>query len=137
MAKSLLILCSLGFLLSRSTVGEEGSRFGCDLADINNLYHAVQDVNNWQILGLKLGLKWSKLDSIKRDYSYEDARKAAMLQIWWNYDLDASWEKLAEALDQMGQDRLAAMIRTRCVPKSTTDVDAEDDGKCFIWVVRL
>ena len=56
-----------------------------------------------------------------------------MLRIWWNYDLDASWEKLTVALDQMDQYRLASMIRAKCVVKSNTDADTEDGGECIIY----
>ena len=140
MEKPLFFLCALSLLIDVSAIEpEEGPRFDCELT-INNLHHALQDVNDWQILGLKLGLWWSKLDSLKRDpfLNYEESRKVAMLQTWWNYDLNASWEKLAEALDQMGKCRLAATIRTQCVLKTTitTGAGTEDDGE-YIAVPRL
>ena len=117
-----MVLWALGLLFT--AVGEEGPKFDCDLT-INNLRHALQDVSDWQMLGLELGLRWKKLDSLKRDsyLSHEDSRKVAMLQLWLDYDLDVSWEKLSEALDQMDQRNLAAMIRAKCVAKSNADTE--------------
>ena len=131
----MVVLCTLGLIAT--AVGGKSPKFSCEL-NINNLRQAVQDVNEWQMLGEELGVPWNKLGSIKRDptLSY-DLRKVEMLRMWWKNDLDASWAKLSEALDQMELHHLAAMIRAKCVVKSNTDADTEDGGKCITFLFPL
>ena len=122
-----MALFALGLLIA--AVGEEGPKFDCELT-MNNFRHALQDVSDWHMLGLELGVPTTKLGSLKRDSSLSyDLRKNEMLQLWWENDLDASWEKVSEALGRMDQRRLAAMIRAKCVAKSNADTDTEDGGE--------
>ena len=125
-----MVLFVLGLLAA--AVAEEGPKIDCEFT-LNNLRHALHDVSDWQTLGLELGLQWKKVKSLKDSTLSYDSRKVAMLQTWLDYDLDTSWEKLSEALDQMDQYCLATKIRDKCVVKSTTDqAYTEDCGEGII-----
>ena len=67
---------------------------------------------DWHTLGTKLGLPFYKLEAIRIDYSaYGTGRqKQEMINTWLQYDTEASWDKLANALKEMGKHVAAAQI---------------------------
>ena len=67
---------------------------------------AVRDVNTeWHGLGLQLGLPESDLKLIGSNPDIEGHLRM-MLSKWLDYDPQASWDKLANALNTMGRMRL-------------------------------
>ena len=74
---------------------------------------------DWHTLGIKLDLPVHTLKKIRIDYSvYEtDRQKEEMINNWLAYDTEASWSKLASALDEMGNHTLAKKIRDIYIPE--------------------
>ena len=63
---------------------------------------------------MKLGLPVYKLEEIRIDYSaYGTGRqRQEMITTWLDYDTEASWDKLANALKEMGKPVVATKIYT-------------------------
>ncbi len=60
---------------------------------------------DWETLGAGLGIKPYKLQAIERNKRGDTAQcKLAMFDVWLRSDTNASWEKLIEALREMGDD---------------------------------
>ena len=96
---------------------------------------AVQDVAEWFDLGLQLGLPSATLRLIAADPNIKDikSQRLAMLSEWLKYDTAASWDKLAVALTTMGENVVAADVRSRFVKAVTTpvtDASDQDDKTC-------
>lgn len=72
------------------------------------------DVMLWEELGEKLGLPKGRLKEISHDYCYRgiNRQKSVMLDLWFRYDTEASWEKLGAALEEIDERVLAEKIRT-------------------------
>ena len=96
---------------------------------LNNVVLAVSDVAEWFDLGLQLGLPSTTLRSIAVDPSIVDinSKRLAMLSKWLKSDTAASWEKLAAALDRIGEKVVAANVRSQFmkIPTAVTDDDVE------------
>ena len=96
---------------------------------LNNVVLAVDDVVHWFKLGLQLGLPSAALEIIAADSSIKDieSKRRTMLSKWLKYDTAASWEKLAAALDAIGENVVAANVRSQFmkIPTAVTD-DAEN-----------
>ena len=73
---------------------------------------AIKAVVNWQGLGLHLGLKPELLEFIAQNYAPE-LQKQMMVIKWLQSDVDATWEKLAGALEKIDMNTMAANIRER------------------------
>ena len=100
--------------------------------ELREVVVALKDVTGrqWYDLGLQLRLPPSILDFIDSHPNVED-HKRMMLRRWLQFDPDASWEKLAYALDLTGHKTTAASIRSQFV-KVTAEVTSEPgaDGNC-------
>ena len=87
------------------------------------LQHLVFAVKNliaeWYDLGLQLGLPDYTLRPIGSNPDIE-GRLRMMLSKWLDYDPEASWEKLANALNTMGKNVIAANIRSKYLRAATT-----------------
>jgi len=70
-------------------------------------------INDWNQLGRKLGIPSHKLDEIDCDYCGTIRKRSAMIDLWLQYDVDCSWEKLSTALEEMGYKVLAKQIRDK------------------------
>ena len=73
----------------------------------------LTEVVDWHTLGIKLDLPDQTLKKIKIDYSASgtDRQRQEMISMWLKYDPEHSWSKLASALEEMGNNTLAAKIR--------------------------
>ena len=93
---------------------------------------AVRDVNTeWHGLGLQLGLPEHILKPIGSHPDVED-RLRVMLSKWLDYDPQASWDKLANALTAMGKNAIAANIRSEYMGAVATPANnptPSDDDK--------
>ena len=103
---------------------------------LNDVVLAVSDVVDWFDLGLQLGLPSAALKSIAADPNIKDIRsqRLAMLSEWLKYDTAASWEKLAAALATIGENVVAANVRSRfmkttATPRPVVDATINQDGK--------
>ena len=101
---------------------------------LQHIVVAVRDVNTeWHGLGLQLGLPEHILKPIDSHPDVED-RLRVMLSKWLDYDPKASWDKLANALNTMGKNAIAANIRSKYVRAAVTSIpladSLEDDKTC-------
>jgi hypothetical protein len=104
---------------------------------LQHIVIAVQDIGEWYDLGLQLGLPDSALAAIA---SHPDVRghKRLMLSEWLKRDMEASWDKLAGALSVIGENVMAANVRSQfmkagaatATPGSIIDVSNKDDKTC-------
>ena len=97
---------------------------------------AVRDaISEWHQLGLQLDLPESDLKLIGSSPDTEGHLRM-MLSKWLDYDPEASWDKLANALNAMGKNAIAANIRSKCVgatPATTPLVadNSKNDKPCM------
>jgi hypothetical protein len=104
---------------------------------LQHIIITVQDVGEWYDLGLQLGLPDSALAAIA---SHPDVRghKRLMLSEWLKRDTEASWDKLAGALSVIGENVVAANVRSRfmkagaasATPRPIADASNKDDKTC-------
>ena len=75
-------------------------------------------VLDWHTLGIKLDIPDHSLAEIRIDYSAYgiDRQKQEMITKWLEYDTEASWDKLANALEEMGKHVAANKIWNAYVP---------------------
>ena len=73
----------------------------------------LTEVVDWHTLGMKLDLPDKTLKKIEIDYSASgtDRQRQEMISIWLKHDPEHSWSKLASALEETGNNTLAAKIR--------------------------
>ena len=75
-----------------------------------NILNATKDVK-WYELGIQLDFKASHLDVIADDHPHKAERaKIRLISEWLQNDREASWDKLAAALRQMGHQNLSDAI---------------------------
>ena len=78
---------------------------------MRNLTNQLIEVVKWYPLGVALGIPAYKLDAIEQNQRGDVGRcKMGMLDVWLRSDLEASWEKLARALED---DYVAVAARIR------------------------
>ena len=91
---------------------------------LQHIVIAVRDViTEWHDLGLQLGLPEYILRPLGSDV---DDRLRMMLSKWLDYDPEASWDKLANALAIMGKNAIAVEIRSKYVKITTADTSGDD-----------
>ena len=79
---------------------------------MRNIVRAIREVLNWSDVGTALGVKPYKLEEIRINRRGEVQEcKFSLIDHWLRTDVDASWEKLASALDEANQDICAGQIR--------------------------
>ena len=84
-------------------------------------------VTEWDVLGIYLGLDESEITEIERDHQSNARRRIAMLAKWMEKDVDASWEKVIEALKCLSQIRLANQLKEKyCTSESNPPAIAAD-----------
>ena len=98
---------------------------------LNNIVLAVSDVADWFNLDLQLGLPSATLEIIASDSSIKDikSKRLAMLSEWLKYDTAASWEKLAAALDAIGENVVSANVRSQFMKIPTAVTDDTENGE--------
>ena len=80
---------------------------------VRKLLEAIKDVPDWHGLGTELDLPRGQLKEIELQYHVQGIGrlKSAMFDRWLARDVNASWVKLALALDRMGEEEAAATVR--------------------------
>ena len=69
----------------------------------------LQEVNDWVMLGIYLGIKMPKLEEIEEDYPKLARRRTQMLQEWQN-NVTPTWSAVVKALVEIGMRRLASEL---------------------------
>ena len=103
--------------------------------DLKHLVNAVKGVICWRDLGLNLDVPPWKLEIIARENGIEDGKRE-MLSTWLKFDLKASWEKLACALTAIGENVVAANVRSqyvRAVCKISKTLTEDEQTCMFIY----
>ena len=81
---------------------------------LQELSNELTSVQNWHLLGVKLGLKIHELGTIEKDYHGDNLRcKHEMLGRWLQSSKLPTWEAVTDALDSMGEQAIALKIRTK------------------------
>ena len=94
--------------------------------EIKNIIIALKDViAEWHDLGIHLGLPESILKLIGSSPDIEGHLRM-MVSKWLDYDPEASWDKLANALNAMGKNTIAANIRSKYVGAVGSQTIPED-----------
>ena len=80
---------------------------------VRELLEAVKDVPDWHALGTALDLPRGQLREIELQYQIAGVgrQKSAMFDRWLARCVNASWAKLAAALDRIGEETAAATVR--------------------------
>jgi hypothetical protein len=82
---------------------------------LKNILTALRDIaTEWRGVGTQLDLPEHMLKMVGSSQDVED-RLQMMLSKWLDYDPEASWDKLANALNAMGKNTIAANIRSKSV----------------------
>ena len=81
---------------------------------MRNITNELVDVLDWETVGLELGISATKLHEIRANRMNNGPLcKISMADTWLRSSVDASWEKLAEALDNTGNSAQAEAIRNK------------------------
>uniref|UniRef100_A0A1X7SME4 Death domain-containing protein n=1 Tax=Amphimedon queenslandica TaxID=400682 RepID=A0A1X7SME4_AMPQE len=85
------------------------------ISDLQKVLDVLDDgyfpSNKWLNLGLSLGLLNPKLDTIEHNYPKDSERcLQKCLTLWLTEDIEATWSKLADAVDNTGEKAVAAYI---------------------------
>ena len=102
------------------------------------LVRELSKVSEWDVLGIYLGLDESEIKEIELDHQSTARRRIVMLEIWTKKDVDASWEKVIEALKSMSQIVLAKQLEEKyCTSESNSLATAACPRTKFIHVKEL
>ena len=86
------------------------------------LVRELCNVREWDALGIYLGLDESEIAQVEREHHDTARRRLLMLKKWMEKDVNASWEKVIDALECMSQIRLANQLKEKyiyCTSEST------------------
>ena len=78
---------------------------------MENVRKVMAEVGNWWQVEIILGVPDFKRQEIEQQSSTEREKSLAVGDYWVNTDPDASWEKLAMTLYQLGEKRALAVTK--------------------------
>ena len=93
---------------------------------LKELSNALDSVVDWHLLGVKLGLEDHELSTIEKNFHAvgNERCKHEMLGRWLRNAKLATWKAVADALQLMGEQKVALkMLNKHCISSNTT-------GKC-------
>jgi hypothetical protein len=93
--------------------------------ELKDLVIALRGVVECHDLGLQLDLPESTLKLIDKHHDSKDHLRM-MLSEWLQFDPEASWEKLATALEKIGKNAIAANVRREFVVVSGPPTQSPD-----------
>ena len=82
------------------------------------LVRELNQIAQWDVLGIYLGLDESEIEVIERDHHDTARRRIVMLNQWMEKDVDASWEKVIDSLEIMSQIVLANHLKEKYISES-------------------
>ena len=96
------------------------------------LAKALGEVDDWYQLGTVLGVPPKRLDEIRKSSPVGGTGewRIAMLQAWTDSKSDTSWADVIEAVKGLGHIKLAAILKSKYVPKTTEP--SHDAGQTLI-----
>ena len=86
-----------------------------DVLNVKNLSTELKTITNWYQLGLYLNLQTHDLSKIQQDHAHHgnDRQMMEMLALWLRRTPNATWGDVVNALQQMGENRVAENIRQK------------------------
>ena len=78
---------------------------------MENVREVMAEVGNWMELGSWLDVPYSKVQEINQQSSTEREKSLALGDYWVNTAPGASWERLAWALYQRGEERAVPLMK--------------------------
>ena len=81
---------------------------------LQRLSNELNSVENWHLLGVKLGLQGSELREIERNYPRDSSRcKTEVLDLFLRSAVKPTWESIVDALCLMNEHVVADGIRNK------------------------
>ena len=80
-----------------------------------NAVEVVGGVSDWEELGRQLGISPGKITQLVEDGGDTELCREEVVQEWLREDPTASWEKLCEALDWMGNEAEVQIIQEQYI----------------------
>ena len=86
-------------------------------SDIATLCNELTSISDWVTLGVNLGVPYHLLKEIRSNYAIEGlgACRLEMLVLWLRRKSNASWQDVAGALRQMGENTVAERIEQKYI----------------------
>ena len=82
-----------------------------------NVVDAVMDVSDWAELGCQIDVDLGKLHELQQSGQSPDRCRKELLLFWVKKDKRASWTKLSQALERMGEVKMTRVIKEKyCQP---------------------
>ena len=102
---------------------------------LRNITLALREVTDWYKVGVALEMKTHKLDEIRVNRMNDVQQcKFSLIDHWLRTDLEASWTKLASALDEVGEHTSAKHIRTKHFGEATSGYKTTMGGMIFLLI---
>ena len=86
--------------------------------ELKDMMNELADLS-WEeftALALQLDVKKATLDKIEDDKKRVEGRKLEAMDQWLKQDVDASWEKIVDALETVKMNTLAGSVRAKYCP---------------------
>ena len=89
--------------------------FADDTFTIENITMVTEEVEDWETLGILVGIHDPKykIDKIKQKCKDHKSQKEAIITFWYDTHPFASWSLLHQALSMMGETKAAHMIQEK------------------------
>ena len=89
--------------------------FSDDTFTPENITDMVKDVEDWEVLGVLLGIRDpdSKYSKIKQVHQDPEKQKMAMMRLWYSTHPLASWSLLHQALNMKGETKAAKAVQEK------------------------
>ena len=86
---------------------------------LQDLSNELDSVENWHLLGVKLGLEGHQLRGIEQNYHNNNRCKNEMLDLWQRNAKAVCWETVVKALCMMKEQAVADKIQRKYCSVST------------------
>ena len=87
----------------------EGLLSLCPVPEVCDLDSELHGVVDWMKLGLHLGIKMTRLNTIKADCSTLGERRIQLFNAWQK-EVIPTWSAMVQALNEIGERRLASKL---------------------------
>ena len=93
---------------------------------IKNLTNALTGIADCEGLGIQLDIDYCELQKIFKDLPTTEERKRAVMHLWLESNIEASWEKLLSALQKMKLSRIAQDIESEYLLPSSLQTEGSE-----------
>ena len=84
---------------------------------VDSVLEVMGKVQKWELVGVDLGLPYSKRQEIKEQSSTEIEKSHQVGRYWVNTHPDPSWEELGRVLYMNGEETAAMMVKQYLPPQ--------------------